>query len=541
MSRPAGWRPIAWLLPGCGTLAFLLALTGLSMGGLLRQAPEINFSEVLADPYIRQVTLFTFWQAVLSTLLSVGLAIPVARALARRRRFLGRSLLLRLFSLALVTPAIVAIFGIVAIHGRQGWLNQVLGAIGLDGGNYLYGLTGILIAHVFFNLPLASRVLLQSLETIPPETWRLAAQLGMRPRDVFRFIDWPVIRQALPGLAGLIFMLCFTSFAVVLTLGGGPRSTTLEVAVYQALKFEFDLGKAVLLALLQLGLCSVIALGVLRFGRVENMISGERRFFERPDRRTWGGQLVDGGALIGAVGLVVLPLSAVAAAGFNDKLWRVLADPGLWRAAGQSGAIALTSAALSLVLGWGILTSSRALRHRLFHLRSASLLEVSGSITLIVPPFVLAAGLFVLLRQWSDVFSLGFYLVILINALMALPFVLRILGSAMHQAAEEDERLCQSLGIAGRRRLTIIDWPKLRRPAALALAIAATLSLGDLSVIALFGTQDFQTLPLLLYQRMGSYRLDEAAVVAAFLAVFCLLLFVGLERLFGAPTKDQQL
>ncbi len=121
---------------------------------------------LLADPYLRHVLGFSLGQALLSTLLSLGLAIPVARALARRR-FVGRTLLIKLFGLSLVLPVIIAIFGIVAVHGKQGWLPQLLRSLGQDPGNYLYGLFGILLAHVFFNMPLAARLMLQSIESIP--------------------------------------------------------------------------------------------------------------------------------------------------------------------------------------------------------------------------------------------------------------------------------------------------------------------------------------------------------------------------------------
>src|SRR3546814_413100 len=153
--------------------------------------------------------------------------------------------------------------------------------------------------------------------------------------------------------------------------------------------------------------------------------------------------------------------------------------------------------------------------------------------TLFRSPFVLATGLFVLLRSVADVFALGMPLVILVNALMALPFVVRFLGGPMMEEAQRHDRLCRSLGIAGWQRLRLIEWPGLRRPVALALAVAATLSLGDLGVIALFGSQDFATLPLLLYRAMGGFRMGEAAVIAALLSLLCLVLFLAIEGGLG--------
>ena len=52
-------------------------------------------------------------------------------------------------------------------------------------------------------------------------------------------------------------------------------------------------------------------------------------------------------------------------------------------------------------------------------------------------------------------------------------------------------------------RFRLIDWPVLARPLGLAAALAMAMSLGDLGVITLFGSENFITLPYLLLQRMG--------------------------------------
>src|SRR3546814_18278108 len=96
------------------------------------------------------------------------------------------------------------------------------------------------------------------------------------------------MRSVRPGVAGRVFMLCFTSFAVVLTLGGGPKATTLEVAVYQALRFDFDLGRAVTLALVQLLLCTAIVLAVLQLAVPSTTPLTAGRLYPRPAR---GGRL----------------------------------------------------------------------------------------------------------------------------------------------------------------------------------------------------------------------------------------------------------
>ena len=102
------------------------------------------------------------------------------------RAFPAARLILRLFALPLALPAIVAALGILALLGRAGYFAVPLSA--LSGGDWpgIYGLSGILVAHVFFNLPLATRLFLEALDTLPADQWRLASQLGMGPAASFR-------------------------------------------------------------------------------------------------------------------------------------------------------------------------------------------------------------------------------------------------------------------------------------------------------------------------------------------------------------------
>lgn len=529
-------RPLWWLPGSAATLIILLLSLG-PLVALLWQAGALAPRTLLADPYLRHVLGFSLWQALLSTLLSLGLAIPVARALARRR-FIGRRLLLKLFGLSLVLPVIIAIFGIVAVHGKQGWLPQLLHGLGLAPGNYLYGLLGILLAHVFFNMPLAARLLLQSIEGIPESSWRLASQLGMRSSHIFRLLEWPLIRAQLPGLASLIFMLCFTSFTTVLALGGGPKSTTLEVAVYQALRFDFDLATAGGLALVQLILTAGLLMLQHKLQSSPASRISARRPCLRPDRHQPGTGLVDALAL--GIGLAVFlpPLLAIVVAGLNPGLPGALTSSKLWLASAQSLLIALAAGSLATLLGSALLLTSRHLRVRDRKRRAAALWEASGSVILMIPAVVLSTGLFILFMPFADVFALGPWLVVLVNALMALPYVLRTLSAPMQLVVRQYDRLADSLGVRGLHRLRLVEWPLLRRPLAQAAALSMILSLGDLGAIAMFGSQELTTLPWLLYQQLGSYRLTEAAATALLLLILCFSLFWLIERGLGGKHAE---
>lgn len=189
----------AWLWPGMVAATLLLAVALLAFGALWHSAPASHARSLWHDAYLWHVVRFSFWQAALSMLLSLLPAIALSRALFRRR-FPGRTLLLRLCAMTLVLPVLVAVFGLLSVYGHQGWLARICHALGLDYTFSPYGLTGILLAHVFFNLPLATRLLLQAQEAIPAEQRQLAAQLGMSSWQILRWVEWPYLRRQLPRL-----------------------------------------------------------------------------------------------------------------------------------------------------------------------------------------------------------------------------------------------------------------------------------------------------------------------------------------------------
>ena len=165
---------------------------------------------------------FTLWQASLSAILSIAMAIPVARALARQS-FPGRQVLITLLGAPFILPVIVGVLGLLAVFGRAGWISSALDWAGFAKLS-IYGAPGVVLAHVFFNLPLVTRLLLQAWTAIPAERFRVAESLGASPWAYFRLIEGPMLRATVPGAFLLVFLLCLTSFVVALAVGGGPRA-----------------------------------------------------------------------------------------------------------------------------------------------------------------------------------------------------------------------------------------------------------------------------------------------------------------------------
>ncbi|SQI40580.1 Molybdenum transport system permease protein modB [Providencia alcalifaciens] len=199
------------LLPGALASGLLLVVALLAFGALWFFAPEISLKEIVEDDYLWHVIGFTFWQALLSAIFSIIPAIFLARALYRRR-FWGRTLFLRLCAMTLVLPVLVAVFGILSVYGQTGWLAKLCQWLGFEYQFSPYGLRGILLAHIFFNMPLATRMLLQSLENIAIEQRQSAAQLGFNEWQQFAILEWPYLRRQMLPTGALIFMLCFCQF-----------------------------------------------------------------------------------------------------------------------------------------------------------------------------------------------------------------------------------------------------------------------------------------------------------------------------------------
>jgi len=519
-----------WLIPGLFAAMVIIAIAAASFGSLWRHAPESDWRSLWQDDYLWHVIRFTFWQAFLSAVCSVLPAILLARALFRRR-FLGRQLLLRLCAMTLVLPVLVAVFGILSVYGRQGWLAQICQLLGLDYTFSPYGLQGILLAHIFFNLPLAARLLLQALENIPTEQRQLAAQLGMSSWQQFRFVEWPYLRRQILPAGALIFMLCFASFATVLSLGGGPQATTIELAIYQALSYDYDLSRAALLAILQLLCCLGLVLlsqklsGILPVGHT-------RALKWRNPVDNLAARLLDGCVIFCALLLILPPLLAVIADGANHAFASVLTQPVLWQATFTSLKIALGAGLLAVTLTMMLLWSSRELLLRQRRWLGQGM-ELTGMLILAMPGIVLATGFFLLLTDTIGIPQSAYGLVILTNALMAIPYALKVLENPMRDLAERYNPLCLSLRIQGLNRLRLIELRALKRPLSQAMAFACVLSLGDFGVVALFGNEQFRTLPFYLYQQIGAYRSQDGAVTALLLLILCFLLFTLLERLPG--------
>ncbi|QQR39600.1 ABC transporter permease family protein [Devosia rhizoryzae] len=483
-------------------------------------------------PHLLRMTTL---QAGLTTGLSLIVGIALAWSL-NRLRFPGRDLVVGLFAAAIVTPGMVVAFGLLSIWGRNGWINQALNAVfGVTVESPAYGLGGILLAHVILDGAFAARILLARLDAIPANRLKVGQSLALSAGQRFRLIDWPALRGSLPGLGAIIFLLAFTSFPIVLLLGGGPANQTLEVAIYSAVRLDFDLIGAVRLALTQMAVCAAVIVLASAFTAVPTALG-------RSAQPTWSdsrfARALQGLVLALSVLGFALPLIWVLVDGVVGGFGRVVAQPSFWQATATSIGIGAASAVLTLLLALVLALGRAAAANSV----ARTLLGVPAYAYLAVPAVVLSLGFFLLVRNVGlPLGAVSPIVVICANSLLALPFAMATLAPPLDAIVRTKGKLLRSLNMSGWAQFARIEYPLLGRDIGLMLALSFCFSLGDLGVIALFGTQDFQTLPLLMYRALGSYRNNDAAAIAAILLIGTIVAFVGLprliERLAHAPRQ----
>ena len=494
------------------------------------------------DPAIVETVIFTAYQAALSTFFSILIGAILAWSLANNPNFPFRNLLVALISSALVLPTLVVVLGIVSVYGRNGWLADISFLLFSQKLPFsIYGLNGILLAHVFFNASFACRILLHRFESIAEEKHKQCFALGIGFWRRLRIVELPAITTTLPGLATTIFLLCFTSFAIVLTLGGSPEFNTLEVAIYESVRFDFDLPRAFQLAIIQIIICTVLvliasakvvsstAVSVNRTKRYRYLYSAREIIFQR-------------GAIALFAVFFITPLIAVLMDGTGSQLIAIFSNKSFLNGLGNSIGIAAVASLLAMILSVVVASATVTLSSpaRLMQVSGklpvlsssilarvlARMISISAMLYLVFPALVMGLGFFLLYQRFGgNPVIWAACVVTLANALFAIPFTVAVLRPAIQGAAKKHDRLCASLGLGRWTRWRHIDWPTLKSDVTYAAALAFCFSLGDLGVIALFGSEEFRTLPWLLYQNFGAYRTQEASAIALILLILVIGVF----------------
>ena len=493
------------------------------------QNPQEIFSSY--SPYVIHLLKFTAFQASLSTLLSLFFGILISWSMFHFRTFPFRDTLVALFSSALVLPSIVVVLGIISVLGKHGWLNEFLEIIfDKNLGGYIYGLGGILFAHVYFNASYATRVFYDAFYSIPLQRYKVAKTLGLNLWQRFYYIEFPNLKPYIFGLSSTIFLLCFSSFVIVLILGGNPSYNTLEVAIYEALKFDFDIPLSIKLSFLQIFISLVILFFVSHSHNANNTsLENYKKIYWIESKK----ELVLHGIVIAIFSFIFLmPLFSVVIDGARAEFLKLFNEKGFINALKTSIFVAFLSSLFTLFLSLILSFSKSSLvlnniqSKKTIYKISAKIITLSSSLYLIVPSIVLGVGFFILSQNISLSLHLtAFIALIFANTLLSLPFAFNTIYPQVYMVISKYDKVLKTLGISLFSKAFYVYLPNLKAQIIYTTALSFSFSLGDLSIIALFGDKDMATLPWYLYEKMGSYRTNDAAGIALVLLVLVLGLF----------------
>jgi thiamine transport system permease protein len=475
---------------------------------------------VLSDATTREVVWFTVWQAVASTLLTIAVALPAAYVLGRYR-FRGRSAVGALVLVPFVLPTVVVGLAFLAVLPEpleRGW-------------------APILIAHAFFNVAVVVRVVGTFWTNLDPRMNEAAATLGATPWRRFREITAPLLSPALAAAAAIVFLFSFTSFGIVLILGG-PRYATIEAEIYNQAVRLFDLRAAAVLSLVQLA-CVVAAVWVAT--RLERRLTAggpiraERDTLRRP--HTVGDRLVVAVSLGGLALFLGLPVavlverSLAVGGGYGLDAYEALARPtsvlltAPWEAVVNSIVYATAATAIALVVG-GLAAFAIAGRNRAWF-DGLVLLPLGASAVMLGLGFLIAFD-----TEPID-FRASPWIVPVAQALVAIPFVVRIVVPTLRSIDERQREAAALLGATPARVVREIDLPIISRGLAVAAGFAFAISLGEFGATVFLARPDRPTLPVAIFRflgRPGELNAAQAYALAVVLMSVTIVSVLVVER-----------
>jgi thiamine transport system permease protein len=537
LASPPAWigRLFLWLAP----LAFLAVFFFLPFARIL----AYSFSwEALGSGNLRLAldTLgFTLYQALLSTFLTLLVGLPAAYLMARFS-FPLKSVLRALTAVPFMLPTVVVAAGFNALLGPRGLVNLLLMRL-LDRSTPPITLVGtlgaILLAHVFYNTTIVIRIVGNALSRLDPKLEQAARSLGADRERLWWHVFLPLLRPALLAAAVLVFLFDFTSFGVILLLGG-PSFATLEVEIYVQSLYYLNLPLAALLASIQLACTLVFAIiytRVITANTVQTAPRSGESNLRRPGslrEKLFVAVMVMVIALLFILPMAALPIRSVSqlepnrgerggfAPGLTTQYYTELfvnrrnsityVPP--FDAALNSLGYAAVTVVLSLAMGfpaaWGLVKPGPLERV----LDPILILPLGASAVTLGLGFIVSFGRW-LIHPW---------MVPLAHTLVALPFVIRTLQPALATIPARLRQAAASLGASPFKVWQAVDWPILRRATLSAATFAFTISLGEFGATALISRPEYPTIPIAIYRFLsqpGGLNYGQAMAMATLLMV----------------------
>ncbi len=501
-------------------------------------------SKLVSTTYYARTLWFTTWQAAVSTLLTVVLAMPAAYVFARYR-FPGKGLLQAVTTGPFVMPTIVVAAAFNALLGPRSRLNLALMALfGLQRPliNLQHTLWIILLAHVFYNYTVVLRIVGGFWANLNPRLEEAARVLGANRWRVFWQVTLPLLAPALVAAALLVFIFCFTSFGVVLILGG-PRFATLEVEIYRQTVHLFNLPLAATLSLAQvtltLAMTSVYTRLQARTARPLHL-RPQQTTQRRPTR--WRDRALVGGNVVFMVVLLLTPLLA-------------LAERSLWTGRGYAltnyselfinrrGSVffvppveavrnSLTFAALTVVLALALgVIGAYLLAER--GSRLSRWLDPVFMLPLGTSAVTLGFGYIIALDRPPLNLRTSPLLIPIAHTLVAFPFVVRAVLPVLRGIHPHLRESASVLGASPARVWREIDLPIVGRALLVGAVFAFTISMGEFGATSLIARPQMPTMPVAIYRFLGqpgALNYGQALAMSTLLMLVCAAGFLGIER-----------
>ncbi len=479
--------------------------------------------DVLRSAATWRVVRFTTVQALISTALTVALGLPAAYAL-HRLDFRGSRAVRSLLTVPFVLPTVVVGAAFRALLPAS-WSGT---------------LAAIVVAHVFFNIAVVVRVV-GGFWTHLDHRWEQAARtLGAGPVTVWRTVTWPLLRPAVLAASALVFLFTFTSFGVVLVLGG-PTTTTLEVEIYRRTVQLFDLPGAATLCVLQI---AAVLLVLVVAGRLQRRLSVRQRLARasvalQPPRSVADRAVLAVTWVEGV--LVALPVAALVAQSFRVgdhwglDWWRALGVEGPTTrdvAAWDSVRVSLTYAVAAVVIA--VVVGGAASCAIAYARRGSDLLDTGLMLPLGTSAVTVGFGLLITFAV-APLDLRGSWIIVPIGqALVAIPLVVRTVLPVLRVLDPRLREVAATLGSSPARTWRSIDLPVLSRALGVGAGFAAAVSLGEFGATSFLARTDAPTLPVQigrLLSRPGEVNSGQAAALSVVLVVVTALAVLATERL----------
>ena len=485
--------------------------------------------EVFTDPYTYRLLAFTLEEALLSALISVVAALPFA-AFFSRYAFPGRRAVLTLSGLSFTIPTILVVLGFVIWYGNNGLLNTLL--MNITGKDYsllriLYSFKAIILAHVYLNFPIAFLLITNAWSQLPDTPEKAAYTLGADRKRTFFSVTFPRLLPAILSAFILIFLFCFSSFSIILVLGGNPAYSTFETEIYRRVHINVDREGAAALSIFAFFITGIILI-LTSPARKESKASRQQRVLIRARGRYLAAAIL----IMLLILLFILPpmLSVIYRAFFTKngdftlRAWRDIAEgsTGLMSTAANgivnSFMIALVSSLLAVFLGARIAMAA-AKRNSWFLPVLSSLPMATGSVTLGLGFSFLAAVI------GQDSLLLSYILVSLAHLTIILPFAVRTIIPGAKAIPDSLPAAAYTLGVSSGKTMRKVEYPLLSSYRRKAFAFAFALSLGEVNATLTLSDGHVSTLPILIYRMISSYNYQGAAALGTLLLAEALLVF----------------